>query len=699
LQIHWDLKGDTTILSNQTLTIPSGTVLNIGLEILNNNNNGPYIFTNDGTIYNNGTILLFPFKYTRYDGDDGEYNDFINNGNIIGDECINAFDYNNNFPVISFQSIPLLQFNDKIISNTEVMISWNQENVHILKKNVCIYISNTKDVYTFDQSKVIKHSGSSSFTTISTSNLNQHLPHYVWMGIEITTGQIWSPNYRKLTFPIASDFNAEVKLHKGNDGRGFLSWTVPYNFSVEDFLLEYFYIEYSKTPDFSNDKVVRRYRLTDSNNANNFTFVDNISNPIIPEDIIEIVIDTNNNIRKANTIIERLLPDIIYYFRVGILYKNTLNWSTVSQGSWTRIINNMSLLPNNFLNADSNYAQRANGIFYLTPDLDVSVERDLIGSRGWKLTIFRPIVIHRDISWSGTWGGSLILTIDMNWNISLQFKTTDGWRQNNQTIFGNMSIERDYNNEKQTKYSSDVKKVSHNIVKYNYGEQRGGYSAIERKIEIVDSIAMISSEIDITIVSNHIGPILEVRNLAQFINFNAEFVGYYDGFPKRDIAGGDMVIKVFNMIGLRMPTIDMSFKQLLSQSYTYYEINYTTSDRFSKILIDIAECVNIEQKTDGTFNIKLIRPIKITKTVIYNYSTHTMVIQIGTPNSLTWSILTYFESTQETAPNYGGAVVFVYNSSIFTNLAKFVSSNNTNIHINKNDYIFSLNSTYDDFTR
>ena len=297
----------------------------------------------------------------------------------------------------------------------------------------------------------------------------------------------------------------------------------------------------------------------------------------------------------------------------------------------------------------------------------------------------------------------------MNWNISLQFKTTDGWRQNNQTVFGNMSIESDDNTDV-AKYGPDhIKKGSYNIVKYNYGRQAGNYSEIERKtVLIVDSTTsfiMMSSEIDITIVSNHIGPILEVRNLTDFIHFNAEFVGYYYDYmqsidtPRRDIANGDMFIKVFNSIGIRMPTIDMSFKQLLTKNQSYYEINYGTSDRFSNILIDIAECINIEQKTDGTFNITLIRPIKITKTVSYDNVIYTMIIEIGTPKNVTWSILTYFQASRKFfRDGNGDNRALGYTRSIFTNLVKF-DSVDSKVLINKNEYFHSEPTPkQDDFT-
>jgi hypothetical protein len=726
LQIHWDLKGDTTILSNQTLTIPSGTVLNIGFEILNNNNNGPYIFTNDGTIYNNGTILLFPFKYTRYDG---EYNDFINNGNIIGEECISAFDYNNNFPVISFSNqLNSLNFDDRIINfsitNVDVKINWNTiQNSNIIVKNYCIYVSNSiiDDINTFDKNKIIKYSNTTTSATISI--LNNQLPYYIWMGVEITTGQMWSQNYRKLTFPV-ENLDSKVQMNTTGDVRAYLTWNIPYNLRIEDFQLNSFYVDMSINPDFNT---VTRNEFKKFND-NEFRILDSSGNIL---DRIQVVIDINNNIKTAYYTYLYLNASVIYYFKIGVPYKDIVISSNVSQGSWIKY---MSLLPNNFPNADNNYAQRANGIFYLTPGREVSVERD-IGSRGWILTLLRPIQIYRDISWSGTWGGSLILTIDMNWNIRLQFKTTDGWRQNNQTIFTHMSIDRDNNNAKETKYSSGVKKVSHNIVKYSYGEQRGGgYSEIEgqKLYKMVGGLFGISLEphlefvgfdpnLSISLVSNYSGNIsgstpLEVRNLAQFIHFNAEFVGYYDGYPRRDIAGGDMVIKVFNTIGLRMPTIDMSFKQLLSQSYTYYEINHdinhTTMDYITQyspqmILIDIAECVNIEQKSDGTFTIKLIRPIKITISMKFKYNdgndadhefTYTVETYIGTPNSLTWRIDTHLKGSgylsvlihpQQEKEYY---IRTGFKQRIFSNLHNFdqINITTTNSLIDKNERIFSL---------
>jgi hypothetical protein len=48
------------------------------------------------------------------------------------------------------------------------------------------------------------------------------------------------------------------------------------------------------------------------------------------------------------------------------------------------------------------------------------------------------IELRHDVSISGSWGGTIIVTISKNWNIIVRFVTADGWRQNNQWIYGRL---------------------------------------------------------------------------------------------------------------------------------------------------------------------------------------------------------------------------------------------------------------------
>jgi hypothetical protein len=159
------------------------------------------------------------------------------------------------------------------------------------------------------------------------------------------------------------------------------------------------------------------------------------------------------------------------------------------------------LNPNN-CSSVANYAQTASGLFYLIPGLDVSYERNAENT-GWYITILRPIVITRDISWNGTWGGTLTLIINMDWNVTLNFSSPDHWRQRNQWIYGRMSIEKDIINELQ--YENDVKQNvarTFNMPPQVSGKVYGKYVAIKQGINSDDQDA---KNVSVTISLGNVG--------------------------------------------------------------------------------------------------------------------------------------------------------------------------------------------------
>jgi hypothetical protein len=59
----------------------------------------------------------------------------------------------------------------------------------------------------------------------------------------------------------------------------------------------------------------------------------------------------------------------------------------------------------------------------------------------YRVSMIRPIEIFHDVSStipSRQWSGYILVTIDMNWNITMKFVTGDGWDPNNQWIYGRL---------------------------------------------------------------------------------------------------------------------------------------------------------------------------------------------------------------------------------------------------------------------
>lgn len=235
------------------------------------------------------------------------------------------------------------------------------------------------------------------------------------------------------------------------------------------------------------------------------------------------------------------------------------------------------LNPNN-CSSVANYAQTASGLFYLIPGLDVSYERNAENT-GWYITILRPIVITRDISWNDAWGGTLTLIINMDWNVTLNFSSPDHWRQRNQWIYGRMSIEKDIINELQ--YENDVKQNvarTFNMPPQVSGEVYGKYVAIKQGINSDDQDA---KNVSVTISLGNVGyqgkyllyPSINgekqvwryfelVRDLNGFLRFDAEFVGYYGGNLQYD-----QKIRVTNTVGIAMPFLNIT----VPNPITYYQ--------------------------------------------------------------------------------------------------------------------------------
>jgi hypothetical protein len=305
-----------------------------------------------------------------------------------------------------------------------------------------------------------------------------------------------------------------------------------------------------------------------------------------------------------------------------------------------------SLNPNN-CSSVANYAQTASGLFYLIPGLDVSYERNAENT-GWYITILRPIVITRDISWSATWGGTLTLKIDMDWNVTLTFSSPDHWRQRNQWIYGRMSIEKDIINELQ--YENDVKKNvarTFNMSPQDTGETYGKYVAIKRGIDSDDQEA---AKVSVTISLGNVGyqnkyllyPSVNgekqvwryfelVRDLNGFLRFDAEFVGYYAGTLRND-----QKIRVTNTVGIAMPFFNIMVPKSINYQNDIYEIfiperknpilwskcnlrgyrdRYCGTHNYNvgvdNVIVDISKCLDVQQLNDGTFNIRLVRPVQI----------------------------------------------------------------------------------------
>jgi hypothetical protein len=303
------------------------------------------------------------------------------------------------------------------------------------------------------------------------------------------------------------------------------------------------------------------------------------------------------------------------------------------------------LNPNNCSNV-ANYAQTASGLFYLIPGLDVSYERNAENT-GWYITILRPIVITRDISWNGTWGGTLTLTINMDWNVTLNFSSPDHWRQRNQWIYGRMSIEKDIINELQ--YKNDVKQNvarTFNMPPQVSGEVYGKYVAIKQGINSDDQDA---KNVSVTISLGNVGyqgkyllyPSINgekqvwryfelVRDLNGFLRFDAEFVGYYAGNLQYD-----QKIRVTNTVGIAMPFLNITVPQSMNYQNDIYEIIIqqktpvswsecnTRGFRYGycgtyddSVIVDISKCLDVQQLNDGTFNIRLVRPVQIIQQTI-----------------------------------------------------------------------------------
>ena len=171
-----------------------------------------------------------------------------------------------------------------------------------------------------------------------------------------------------------------------------------------------------------------------------------------PDGDMDLEDGTNNaTVDKLTTsyIWDNLEKNTTHHFRIGVknIYDNVINWSTVPA-----VITPISYKPKNMtkivdirLRSDEyGYNTIVSPLHHVrTVDEDdncfkVKVNSESDGTTSYEVEILRPIELFHNVSIPGTWGGDIKVTIDDKWNINMSFNTTDGWRQNNQWIYGRL---------------------------------------------------------------------------------------------------------------------------------------------------------------------------------------------------------------------------------------------------------------------
>jgi hypothetical protein len=185
----------------------------------------------------------------------------------------------------------------------------------------------------------------------------------------------------------------------------------------------------------------------------------------------------------------------------------------------------------------------------------------------YSVNMIRPIEIFHDVSStipSRQWSGYILVTIDMNWNITMKFVTSDGWNPNNQWIYGrlwfasgndkvesgaNLSGESEYDvnftnpNDNNRGYTDTVIRV-HKLKAFRNRDD-------SQKIVIAEIKKISNINMKLFKDSNNNEPhyIKEGDDEIYVLRYQGRIEGYYDGerqtFPSMSIdISGDIKVKL-----------------------------------------------------------------------------------------------------------------------------------------------------------
>jgi len=196
----------------------------------------------------------------------------------------------------------------------------------------------------------------------------------------------------------------------------------------------------------------------------------------------------------------------------------------------------------------------------------------------YRVSMIRPIEIFHDVSSSipsKQWGGYISITIDMNWNITMKFVTSDGWNPKNQWIYGRLwfksgdnEVESDANLSGESEYDVNFTNPNDNNRGYTDTVIRVHKLKAFRNLDLVfDPEKNVMDQKKIVIVeikhnsynnkmklfkdSNNNDPhyIKEGDDEIYVLRYQGRIEGYYDGerqtFPSMSIdISGDIKVKL-----------------------------------------------------------------------------------------------------------------------------------------------------------